>query len=281
MSVDLHIHPDFREVLETNGLDAFGALMDSSLGQALDKPGLEPWRRRRRISLRDCGGAERIYYLKCYEDPPPARRWRRLLGGVERASGLAACEMAQIDALGEAGVPTMRWAAWGQELDGQRERRSFVLTEAVPGDALERWLPEVFARMSPAKQRVLKPSILRSVAELVRRFHGAGLVHRDLYASHVFIDLPGADRIDLHLIDVQRVFKPRRLKTRWRVKDLAQLNYSTPAWFAGRTDRLRFLRFYLGTRKLTREHKRLIARIMGKSARIARHDARRTQRQAS
>jgi heptose I phosphotransferase len=84
------------------------------------------------------------------------------------------------------------------------------------------------------------------LAAVVRTLHQAGLVHRDLYACHVFAHDRGQTRdagetpathegkmpsphADLYLIDLARVFRPRWLTFRWRVKDLAQLHYSMPA----------------------------------------------------
>ena len=186
-----------------------------------------------------------------------------------------------MEALEAAGIPAARWAAWGQQCDGPREVRSFVLTEAAPGEALERWLPGCYEKMSDTERERLGPLILDALAALVRRLHDSGFVHRDLYTSHIFIEVSPAGDVRLRLIDLQRVFRPRPWRTRWRVKDLAALNYSVPRPFASRTDRLRWLRKYLGVRKLGREHRRLALRIAAKTAKIARHDRKRLARQTS
>ena len=69
------------------------------------------------------------------------------------------------------------------------------------------------------------------------------MVHRDLYAAHVFLD-DSSEEMVLNLIDMARVFKPRWRKFRWRVKDLAQLKYSMPAaWVKNHWDE--FLCAYL------------------------------------
>ena len=280
MPTELHIRADCREILAANGLDTLEAFMKRGAGDSLDKAGLAPWRRRSRLVLAEPPGRQRTFYLKCYDQAPAAKPWHRLLGG-EQAAGPAAHEVAQTEALQRAGIPALRWAAWGQERDGPRELRSFVLTEAVPGESLERWLPDCYEKMSEAERARLKPIILEELSDLVRRFHQAGFVHRDLYAAHVFIDLTPAGGVRLHLIDLQRVFRPARLKNRWRVKDLAELDYSVPRRFASRTDRLRWLRTYLGADKLSPRQRRMALRIADKTAKIARHDRRRLERQAS
>lgn len=80
------------------------------------------------------------------------------------------------------------------------------------------------------------------------------------------------------LIDLARVFKPRWLRQRWIVKDLAALHYSCPAGLVTRTDRLRWLKLYRRVRRLGPAERRLIRRIETKVARIARHDRSRASR---
>ena len=111
----------------------------------------------------------------------------------------------------------------------------------------------------------------------VHWFHQTGFVHRDLYLSHIFVDT-GDGRPTFRLIDLARVFRPRWFRRRWIVKELASLNFSTPPNSATATDRLRFLRVYLGRDRLEAADRRLIRRVVGKTGRIARHDARRHRR---
>lgn len=279
--MELHIQPYARELLAIHGLDSVDALMRPTGAEPLDKPGLESWRRRSRLRLGDQDGSERVFYLKCFDRPPRMSSWRTALGAGQEATGYAAGEVVRIEALRAAGIPTLRWAAWGREMEGGGEIRSFVLTEAVPGYSLESWLPGCLRAMPAERRESLKPVILNRLAELVGRFHSAGFVHRDLYLSHVFIDLPAAREVSLTIIDLQRVFRPRRLVTRWQVKDLAQLHYSMPDWFASAADRLDWLRCYLGTQRLDARQKRLVVRVVRKARRISRHDRRRLARQAS
>lgn len=84
----------------------------------------------------------------------------------------------------------------------------------------------------------------------------------------------------IHLIDLQRVrFAGKgRVGRRWIVKDLAALDYSAPAKIISRSDKLRFMRAYLGQRKFNGEARRLIGAVLRKSARIARHDHKMRQR---
>ena len=278
MAIELHIKPATEVILSANGFDGFEAVFNTDAGEDLDKPGLVSWRRRRRIVLRDAADRAHIYYLKCYDHPPAVSIWRRLSGSGEDALSPAQREIRQIEALAAAGIPALQWAAWGRDAADGRERRSFVLAEAVPGDALERWLPGPFAAATPERQSHLRRLISARLAELVRKLHHAGFVHRDLYLSHVFIDVADDSEVHLHLIDVQRVFRPGWLRQRWIVKDLAALNHSTPREFASHADRLRWLKAYLGISRLDAAAKRLALRIVRKCAKMARHDRQRARR---
>ncbi len=78
----------------------------------------------------------------------------------------------------------------------------------------------------------------------------------------------------MHLIDLQRVRWQREgWPRRWIVKDLAALDYSSPAGIVTRADKVRFLREYLGLRRLDAEGRALAASVAAKTRRIARHDA--------
>jgi hypothetical protein len=96
---------------------------------------------------------------------------------------------------------------------------------------------------------------VRAVADLARRLHACGLVHRDLYLCHIFAR-PG--EYDLTLIDLARL--RRATSRRRRVKDLAAL-LSSARGLVSRTDLWRGLLRYGGDRKLARHVIRKAARI--------------------
>jgi hypothetical protein len=91
--------------------------------------------------------------------------------------------------------------------------------------------------------------------------------HQDFYLGHLMRPMNDPDG-ELCVIDLGRVRQRENLGRRWIIKDLAQLDYS--ARFVSRSDRLRFLRAYLG-RDLQDRDDDFIRRIRRKSARIARH----------
>jgi tRNA A-37 threonylcarbamoyl transferase component Bud32 len=212
------IHPEYAAILSQQGLDSVAGAFAYSGGELLTKPGLGT-RERLRLTLQGPNEPQ-IVYMKRYM----AATWRQRLS----CDSLAWREMRNIQLCHSAGVPTMQCLAAGHE-----NGRSYILMSTVPGQSLEKCFAEFWtARRSDAEaMRAFNQALVAVVA----RLHGAGLIHRDLYASHIFMDSTSSPA--LYLIDLARVFKPRWRLFRWRVKDLAALAYSMPEeWVAGHWD---------------------------------------------
>jgi hypothetical protein len=139
--------------------------------------------------------------------------------------------------------------------------------EVRAAESLERRLPACFgAPLTPDTLRQRR-DFIRRLAGFVRRFHETGYCHRDLYFSHIFHSDTGV----LSLIDLARAFKPF-LGRRFQIKDLAQLHYSAPGHSFSATDRLRFYLTYCDRKTLRPSDKSLVAAILKKAARMARHN---------
>ncbi len=264
--VSFHIAEPYAALLRRHGLDSLDALFASSDGELLSKPGLAAWRQRWRLTLND-QEQRVVLYMKRFTAPPRSAR-----RGISRSgtSSLAGQEWHWIERLRSDGVACMAPVAFGEELRGRREIRSVIVTASAPGRSLETWMKE-----PTDLDRACTPALLKATADLVSTLHAHGYAHRDLYLSHVFFD--PSDQ-SLRLIDLQRVIRPTWRFSRWVVKDVASLNYSTPARLVSRTDRLRWMRYYLGARKLGIAGKRLAYRVIGKTRQVARRDSRRTLR---
>jgi len=260
----LLVREGYRDALEARGLGTLDDLFAFAGGEHLTKASLPPWRQRIRFVLPEAG----TLYMKRYVSPPVGEQLGRMRAGVLTGSH-ARLEWQRIRGLEAAGIGCVRWAAFGEERSGCWERRSVLVTAAVPGESLEAYVARRPERVSRWW--------LQELARFAARFHAAGWVHRDLYLCHVFFD-PEDPGEPFRLIDLARVIRPRWRRRRWRVKDLAALDYSTPAAVATRADRLRFLRAYLGERRLSRQGRRLARLVARKTRRIARHDARRLRR---
>jgi len=234
------VDPGLREVLHREGLDTIDGAFAYAGGRDLSKPDLEH-RLRTRLVVEGPAGRTHELYLKRYG-------WQRLrdcLWRLVRFAGTASpawVEFRNIQAVRRAGIPTMREVICGQEGGCCGAGRSYIIVTAVPGDALER-CGEAFLRRHEDEPEVVE-DFTRRLGGLVRSLHRAGLCHRDLYASHVFLDERDG-RADLYLIDLARAFRPRWRTFRWKVKDLAQLKHSMPPeWVAAWWEK--FLSAYLG-----------------------------------
>ena len=223
MNVVGQVDPALLEAVRGEGLDSVEGAFAYAGGEDLTKPGLGD-RRRTRLTLAGPDGQTYELYLKRY------------------SGGAAVREFANISAARDAGIPTMQGVIWGRDA-----RRSYLIVTAVPGDAIERCGEDFLARHAGDGAAA---ELTAGLAELVRRFHAAGFVHRDLYSSHVFLD-ESQERPRLYLIDLARMFSPRWRRFRWRVKDLAQLKCSMPPmWVEDCWDD--FLTAYLGWRGAAR-----------------------------
>ncbi|MBN2233138.1 MAG: lipopolysaccharide core heptose(I) kinase RfaP [Deltaproteobacteria bacterium] len=158
-------------------------------------------------------------------------------------------ERLAIGRLQAAGVPTMTLAAWGERGRDPARRQSFIVTEELtPTVSLEDFCrPWQETPPDPALKRALTVRL----ADMVRRLHGNGLHHQDLYLCHFLLDTAGnpaetAADPTVYLIDLHRVTQYRRLPARARLKDLAALYFSTLEIGLDRRDYLRFIRHYTG-----------------------------------
>ena len=270
------IHPGYADAFARAGLDSLDALLSTPGEDNLHKPGLAGWRERLRLKLPSLA-PEGSCYLKRYTRPPRREQWRNRLSGHRDC---AAVEWRWLTELDRLGIPGPVPVAYGARRRGLMEDASVVVTAAVPGDALERWVPDQLGPGGALRCRATKHRLIDAVAVLVARLHRHRLIHRDLYLAHLFLDPQsiGEDRPRLTCIDLQRMIRPRLRWTRWVVKDLAALNYSTPPEAAGAADRVRWLKQYLKVDKLRPKDKRLARAVAAKTRRIARHDAKRRAR---
>lgn len=163
-------------------------------------------------------------------------------------------ELENLLALAAAGFRVPSPLAAGEE-QSRGLRRSFVALANLAGQPL--------SELEPPRQVQPRRALLDRIALLARRFHAEGFWHRDFYACNLF----WAPALGLGLLDCERVgHRVGGAPQRWRVKDLAALDYSLP-WPSER-ERLYLLRRYLGPDGDLRRWSRLVRR---KAIRIRDH----------
>jgi tRNA A-37 threonylcarbamoyl transferase component Bud32 len=211
-------------------------------------------------------------FLKRYEAEylSAGRRLLRRLGW-RSAQDEAQREWEGLEAVRALGIATATPVAFGQERQGGLVTRSFLMTaEIVGGVDGERYM-----RSLSAPER---GPFLGRLAELAKRLHGAGWVHKDLYVSHVLV-APGSGsgaEPTLFLIDLQRLIQPASWRERWQVKDLGALAYSALKAGASPRDLLRAWQLYCGTKDFNRaqlsEARRVLRRVAWLKTRTPKHD---------
>jgi len=253
--------------------------MTADLGERLDKPGLQCWRRRDRLRVQNLMGQERVLYLKRFVLPPLKAQIERMLSG-SLWHGTAWVEWKNIRRLNALGVPTMRAAVYAEKMAGPWELGSLLCTDQVPGESLEKWLPRCWETIARVRGLGWRRQVIEQLARIVRRLHDSRLCHRDLYTCHVFVDVDQEGGTRFSLIDLQRMIRPILRRRRWWIKDLAALAASAPTDCITRTDRLRFLLAYLRQDNLDPRARRWWYDVQAKAARMMRHHETRMKRLA-
>jgi heptose I phosphotransferase len=136
-----------------------------------------------------------------------------------------------------------RVAAFGESDGLPATRFSFILCDAL--DDYED-LEELTKRWFDAPPSALETRHwVMAVAQFARRFHAAGVVHRDFYLCHLLArrDDPNAP---LGVLDLHRALIFDEVPERWRLRDLAALLFSTLDLGINRRAWLRFVRVYTG-----------------------------------
>lgn len=246
----------FLPLLRANGLDSFEQVMARTGGAVFrDFPG----RRTVRLELKKADGGVQAVFLKRYESNylSLAGKWARRFGwpGAEDES---LREWRMIRETGSLGIRTATAIALGQERTGRTALRSFLMTAEIPGavDGIA-WAEQ----LPPLERR----RFLLRVADLARRFHAAGLVHKDFYLGHVLVS-PGAGGPELFLIDLQRATRPCCFRARWVAKDLGALAYSMYNAGGSRTDVLRCYLAYCGKARLGEAERPVVRTVLSRVA---------------
>jgi len=156
------------------------------------------------------------------------------------------------------GIRTMDPVAVGEKGD-----LSFIITEAVePSERLEDLIK---TGLPPERKRKL----VKMLAEMTKTLHNNGLFHKDYYTGHIFVKRVN-NKDELYLIDLQRMRRHYLFKKHWIIKDLAALVFSTYNSCLTNLDRIRFLKYYLGS-DYNKKRRHFLFTISAKAERISSH----------
>ena len=249
-----YLNPTWQAVLAHNGFTDFAALWHVESGW------FEPPNERRggwsgvtRLELTRPDGTTCAVFLKRQENHNTFSWWHPLQGVPTFLR-----EFRLILRYRAADIPSLEPVFFAI-----RSQRALLVTEELAGFAgLDHHLA-VWPTLDAASRR----RIIDTVAALTRRLHAAGLQHNCYYPKHVFVKVGAGGTVEARIIDLE--------KSRWNplarqrsVRDLDTLNRYAPA--CSRSERLRFLKAYLGITRLTPAAKSLWRALAARMARKTR-----------
>jgi len=156
------------------------------------------------------------------------------------------------------GIPTASVVAYGLERRFGKFLRGAMITQEIP-DTVD------LAQLARARDPRLRDarwveSVLKQVAALTRTMHDRGFVHNDLKWRNLLVTTGAQPQV--YLIDCPSGEYWQGAFLRYRiVKDLACLD-KVAKYQLTRAQRLRFYHQYTGHKRLTRDDKARIARIL-------------------
>jgi hypothetical protein len=209
-------------------------------------------------------------YLKCYRIPRIKTFTNWLFHFSPTRTALH--EWNTIRAFHKTGLPTMTHLAVGLPQNTGFYKSSFLLTKEIEDvQRLDHCLPRHFAPPLHPDQVKEKRCLLKDLALLVKRLHHLGFNHRDLYLCHILVKREAPCTWKIFFADLHRVDYRKKVPLRWKVKDLAALNYSADKSIT-KTDRLRFIKYYLGEQKPRDQLKSVIKKVLRKTDKICSHN---------
>ena len=228
--------------------DAFGEA--PSFGKVMAISGEEvrkaPGRKTVRFQLHD-----KHYYLKTHTGVGWQEIFKNLVYFRMPVLG-AMNEWHGIHHLNRLGIKTLTVAGYGTWGGSPARRRSFILTDEITDSISLEELTEEWKTNPPTTPAEIrfKRWLIQRVAEISRDIHNSGANHRDFYLCHFLLKrgytngvLDGA-KSDLFVIDLHRMQLRRRTPSRWAVKDIAGLYFSSMDIGLTDNDRFRFMRIY-------------------------------------
>ena len=138
---------------------------------------------------------------------------------------------------------------------------SYLLMEEVK-DSLEmdRYILKHFDNRKYLKKKI---ALINSFAKTLGKMHNQNIFHHDLKTCNIMVKEKG-ESFDFTFLDFDKVSFDEGISVRKRVKNLMQINLSTPRLFT-LEDRLRFLKEYLEQCDIMNEKKNMLKEIVNSS----------------
>ena len=117
-----------------------------------------------------------------------------------------------------------------------------------------------FDQQSKTVREQKKAELIKEVALAVKHMHAHGFEHHDLFLRNMMVS--GQDMAKLYIMDAPRAYIwPAFIMRQRRAFDLATLDAAATQVFS-RSQRMRFMHIYLGRKRLSKDDKRLVRKVM-------------------
>jgi heptose I phosphotransferase len=196
-----------------------------------------------------------VVYLKRHFRDQLFRGWLATLFGGHQWSA-SSHEAQNLDWAAANGFRSPRIASVGERIGPWGGLQSYLALEELTGMiALHEAIPAAANRLSPAAFAIWKRGLTVILATTIARLHRLRRFHKDLYLCHFFVPerwthaAPPSWDGELAMIDLHRLGHHPFTAAWWRLKDLAQLLYSSDIAGVTARDRLRFARRYAGRQR--------------------------------
>jgi len=199
------------------GLESFDDFFDYSQGKTINK------NTKRIVSKLTLGVGDnrKVFFRKCFVSPH-IKDMIFALRNFGRFISQAAVEWHNANILFKNGIETYKPVCYGEQIQLGLERKSFFITEKLPGMALTDFVSKKWAQLSRQK----KEKIIVSLGKLVRKIHEARISLPDLYIWHIFIKQNlNPEQYEFAVIDLHRMGHNIRSKNRL-LKNLGRLDHS-------------------------------------------------------
>ncbi|MEE9312484.1 MAG: lipopolysaccharide kinase InaA family protein [Planctomycetota bacterium] len=190
-----------------------------------------------------------VFYIKRY--PKRVQSGSRFNLISKSFTSLAMREWHVLNLLQDLNIPTMHTAACLES-----PTQAALITAGLDAPVtLEKMAQSEWAKMPVAR----RARFANNVGVILRRMHDGGINHRDFYLVHLRVSADDT----VYVTDLNRADIRKFVGRRWRVKDLAALQFSAPSSISN-TDRARCFRAYANGDRL-RDHKKLILAVLKKA----------------
>jgi hypothetical protein len=231
----------WKSILAENGLRSFDDFYDYKGKKRINKSA------KRGVSVLrlKVNGEEKNFYMKRFRHPHIKDMLFTLIN-CGKIQSQAACESGNMNLLKKNNIETCKPICFGEKSRFGLERKSFLITEELPGMCLTDFIAQNWATLPQSEKELL----IASIAQFVRKIHKAGISLPDLYVWHLFLtedkNASGTGRYDFAVIDLNRMKRNTKSKSE-RIKNLGRLYFSMTDKYFDKQMRELLVRCYLSS----------------------------------